>query len=252
MTEADDATRALVDMRGALSTTCPGGWYERHSGAVAAVSAVAARPLNRVIGETIEPDVDAVAVFAARTEADDLPYLVETRPGAEGLAQWCRSRGFTDVATVPLMTCATAALTAPRSVGVTWRRLGADDMDAHIAVAIPGYEMPPGGLAGFERSTLLAQHFGAGLIAEVDGESACTGISLVADDWVGVFIVGTVPAYRRRGLGAALTAKLVTDAVARNGVRQALLQSSAMGKRVYESLGFATVETWTRWTTVAA
>ena len=89
------------------------------------------------------------------------------------------------------------------------------------------------------------------LIAEVEGESACTGISLVADDWVGVFIVGTVPAYRRRGLGAALTAKLVTDAVARNGVRQALLQSSAMGKRVYESLGFATVETWTRWTTSA-
>jgi GNAT superfamily N-acetyltransferase len=110
--------------------------------------------------------------------------------------------------------------------------------------------MPPDGLAGFEHSTLFAKEFGAGLIAEVDGEPACTGVSIVADDWVGVFIVGTIPAYRRGGLGAALTAKLITDAIARHGVGQALLQSSAMGQRVYESLGFATLETWTRWTTV--
>ncbi|MCU1596230.1 MAG: family N-acetyltransferase [Frankiales bacterium] len=249
MTEADDATRALIDMLCALSTTCPDGWYERRSGAAAAISAVAARPLNRIIGERTEPDLDAVAELAARIEGNGLPYVVEARPGADDLPLWCRSRGFTDVGAVPLMTCSTAALIASQSVDVTWRSLGADGMEAHIAVALPSYGMPPDGLAGFERSTLLAQDFGAGLIAEVEGEPACTGVSLVADDWVGVFIVGTVPAYRRRGLGAALTAKLVTDAVARNGVRRALLQSSAMGKGVYESLGFATVETWTRWTT---
>ena len=247
MTDANEATGALADMIGTVSTSCPGGWYQRRSGAAAAISAVAATPLNRIIGETINPDVDAVAVLAARIEGDGYPYMVETRPGARGLERWCRGRGFTDFATVPLMTCPTSRLSSPRVEGVTWKALGIEDMPAHIEVAEAGYEMPPNGLGGFEHSTLFGEEGGAGLLAEVDGAPACTGVSVVAGDWVGVFIVGTVPAFRRRGLGAALTAKLVRDAVARNGVSQALLQSSAMGKGVYESLGFVTVEDWTRW-----
>ena len=46
-----------------------------------------------------------------------------------------------------------------------------------------------------------------------------------------------------------LTRELGPEIAAALTGRRALLQSSAMGKRVYESLGFATVETWTRWTT---
>ena len=244
---ADQATRVLADMLGTLSTSCPGGWSERHCGATAAISGVAAAPLNRIIGETTNPDVDAVAMLAERVEGDGHPFVVETRPGALGLEHWCRGRGFTDFATVPLMTCPTSGLSSPTVQGVTWRALGVQDMPAHIEVAEAGYEMRPNGLGGWERSTLFGEEGGAGLIAEVDGAPACTGVSIVAGDWVGVFIVGTVPAFRRRGLGAALTAKLVTDAVARNGVSHALLQSSAMGKGVYEGLGFRTVEDWTRW-----
>jgi hypothetical protein len=205
MTEADEAARALADMLGTLSTSCPGGWYERHAGAAAAISAVAAAPLNRIIGETSNPDIDAVAMLAARVEGDGHRFMVESRPGARGLEHWCRGRGLTDFARAPLMTCPTSRLSSPTVEGITWLSLGVQDMPAHVEVAEAGYEMPPNGLGGLERSTLFGEGEGAGLIAEVDGAPACTGVN------------------------------------------HALLQSSAMGKGVYESLGFVTVEDWTRW-----
>jgi GNAT superfamily N-acetyltransferase len=253
MTEADAAIRALADMVAALSVTCPGGWAERRPGVSAAASGSNATPLNRVIGEATDADLDDIAALVARLEDDRLPHMVESRPGADVLEQWCRDRGMTAFARVPLMTCSIRDFKAPSPDGTThMRALDAAQMPEHVEVASLGYGMPREVLAGLDASTLFDQPFGAGLIAAVDGMPAATGVSVVAGDWVGVFIIATVDAYRRRGIGAALTAKLVTDAVARNGVTGALLQSSDMGKPVYESLGFATVEHWTRWTLPAS
>ena len=53
----------------------------------------------------------------------------------------------------------------------------------------------------------------------------------------GVFNVSTVEAMRRRGLGTALTARLVRDAAAR-GCTTASLQSTAIAERVYAAVGF--------------
>jgi hypothetical protein len=48
---------------------------------------------------------------------------------------------------------------------------------------------------------------------------------------------------RRRGYGAALTARAVLDVIAA-GARRALLMSSEMGLTTYERLGFQTLEVW--------
>ena len=60
----------------------------------------------------------------------------------------------------------------------------------------------------------------------------------------GVFNIATVPAYRGRGYGRAVTSRIVADGVAR-GADLAYLQSSEDGYPLYESMGFRTVETWT-------
>jgi GNAT superfamily N-acetyltransferase len=250
MSEADEASRALGEMLGLLAETCPGGWSERRQAVSAAACRTVAAPMNRVIAELPSADLDDVADLVERLA--DLPHVLESRPGADGLDDWCRGRDMTATPGVPLMTCAATAVTLPPYDGATvMRRLVGSQMSEHVDVASVGYGMPREWLAALDRSTLLEQEFGAGLVADVDGEPAATGISIVSGDWVGVFIIGTVPSYRRRGLGAALTAQLVVDAVARNGVGRALLQSSVMGMGVYESLGFATVERWTRWTPAA-
>ncbi|MDT7548338.1 MAG: N-acetylglutamate synthase [Actinomycetota bacterium] len=245
MSEADEASRALGDMLGLMALTCPGGWAERREGASASACRTIAAPMNRAIAEL--PSADAADVAALVERLADLPHIVETRPGADAVEDWCRSRGMTATPGVPLMTCSATAVTMPPYDEATALR-SLTDMAEHVDVAAPSYDRPRDWLAALDGSTLFDQDFGAGLVADVDGEPAATGISIVAGEWVGVFIIGTVPAYRRRGLGAALTAKLVVDAVARNGVTRALLQSSAMGRGVYASLGFATVDEWTRWT----
>jgi GNAT superfamily N-acetyltransferase len=249
MTQADEAAIALGEMLAALGTTLPKGWAERRGGASAAATGTMATPLNRVIGEAVDADLDDVAALRARLLDDGLPHLVESRPGATALDEWCRGQGMTTAGPgVPLMVCDTADLHVPPSnPDIAWLNLTAAQMPDHVDVATVGYGMERDVLAGFASSTLFDEDYGAGLIGEIDGVSACTGFSIVAGDWVGVFVIATIEGFRRRGLGAALTAKLVTDAVERNGVTRALLQSSEMGKPVYESLGFVSIEDWTRW-----
>jgi ribosomal protein S18 acetylase RimI-like enzyme len=69
------------------------------------------------------------------------------------------------------------------------------------------------------------------------GENVATGIAFDHDGDCGVFNVSTLEVARRRGLGSALTARHVHDAVGR-GCSTASLQSTAMVERVYAAVGF--------------
>jgi GNAT superfamily N-acetyltransferase len=83
-------------------------------------------------------------------------------------------------------------------------------------------------------------------VGEIAAEPVVTGMSVTVDSAVGIFNVATVEHHRRRGYGAALTARAVNDAV-RDGAAWAWLQSSDDGYGVYEHLGFSTVERWPCW-----
>jgi hypothetical protein len=74
-------------------------------------------------------------------------------------------------------------------------------------------------------------------IARLDGEPVSTSLGLLVDDVVGIYNVATPARARRRGAGTAVTAAAIADARAR-GARWAILESSGMGKSVYERLGF--------------
>ena len=78
-------------------------------------------------------------------------------------------------------------------------------------------------------------------VGRVDGEVVATALGITIDDVTGVFNVATMPDHRGRGHGAALTARVVRDGIER-GARLAFLQSSALGHRVYQRLGFRDVE----------
>ena len=73
--------------------------------------------------------------------------------------------------------------------------------------------------------------------ARVGGETVATGLAFDHDGDCGVFNVSTLEAARRRGLGTALTARHVHDAVER-GCSTASLQSTPMAERVYAAVGF--------------
>jgi GNAT superfamily N-acetyltransferase len=75
------------------------------------------------------------------------------------------------------------------------------------------------------------------LAARVAGESVATAIAFDHDGDCGVFNMSTLEAARRRGLGTALVARHVHDAVER-GCSTASLQSTAMAERIYAAVGF--------------
>ena len=80
----------------------------------------------------------------------------------------------------------------------------------------------------------------AAVIASVDGRDVAVAWVVLDDDAGLVGWVGTLPDYRRRGLGALVTQAVTNEAFER-GARIVVLQASPQGLPVYERLGYRTI-----------
>jgi len=69
------------------------------------------------------------------------------------------------------------------------------------------------------------------------GRPVATAAQSTSDGVTGIFFVGTVPEARRRGFGEAVTRAAIEDARAQ-GATVAWLQSTAIGRPLYERMGF--------------
>lgn len=86
----------------------------------------------------------------------------------------------------------------------------------------------------------------AAFVAYVDGVPAAAAMSFTALGVARVGWVGTVPEFRRRGLGAAVTRAAVQAGFDR-GAQIAALESSPMGVGLYRSLGFRQITNYRVW-----
>jgi len=77
-------------------------------------------------------------------------------------------------------------------------------------------------------------------VAFVNGTAAATTSLLMCGELAGIYHVATLPSFRGRGIGAAVTMHALQEARAR-GASIAVLQSSTMGFPVYRALGFESV-----------
>ena len=77
-------------------------------------------------------------------------------------------------------------------------------------------------------------------VAYVDGKAVAGSVLVCEDGVAGVYAVGTLPAWRRRGLGALMTVHALRDGRER-GFKTGILHASAMGAPVYARLGFAPI-----------
>lgn len=125
-------------------------------------------------------------------------------------------------------------------------RLRPQEMERHVDVWARGFGVPPEALDPWLRSDLLDRPNVMAYQASVDGADVATALGIVADGFVGVFNVACVESHRRRGYGAALTAKVVLDGLS-SGAEMAVLTSSPLGEGTYRALGFREVARWAQW-----
>ena len=208
-------------------------------------------------------DVGADDVAAVRTRQRELgvreafEWVHETTPSLAGAAE---AAGL-EVLRVPLLALVAADWTQPPDpVGVRLRMLGADDpgLPAAQAVVELAFATGPESELGPEARDLALGKLGdldflrkrirdgltAMAVAESDAEGAlAAGTHQIAAGVAEVMGVGTLPAARRRGLGGAVTGRLVQDARERGA---AIVFLSAAGEevaRMYGRLGFRRVGT---------
>jgi GNAT superfamily N-acetyltransferase len=127
--------------------------------------------------------------------------------------------------------------------GVDWRLV--DDLDAFGLIGGPAFGVAPdvaaAASAGLEGVVRL-------YVARADGEDVATLGTIDVDGDCGVYMVATRPEARGRGLATALVRQALLEAGER-GLQTTSLQATAMGRPIYERLGYrdlGAIQMWER------
>lgn len=213
-------------------------------------SGLADRHLNPVLSTHLDAgNADEVidATLAGLRERG-APFIWWVMPSAApaDLAERLAARGLVDDGDWPGYAVAADALAdAPPVDGLEIRRVGSwQDLDTYLGVFAPILSPSPAFTDLFSRAARrigLAEdapeeHF----LGVLHGEPVATASLVTAGGAAGVYNVTTVEVARGRGIGAAMTVAAVRHGAER-GFTLATLQASALGRPVYERLGFTFV-----------
>ena len=248
---ADEVASALAATIATMVASLPNGWIRRAPGVIAGYSGVPVPTQNGVIMERPDADVATVEALLSEVRATGIPHCLVLRPGRpDSLVELALANGMVAMDPSPLMALDDPAALAPAQEveALVLRQLSPNEAELHADVAADGFEAPRELFRRFAGGSLLSQPGARAYVGEVDGRPVTTGLGVVAAGAVGIFNIGTVPAARGRGYGAAVTARAVADGLA-NGAAWSWLQSAPLAIPVYERLGFMMIEHWERFVT---
>ncbi|GAC1663700.1 MAG: hypothetical protein NVS9B8_03120 [Candidatus Limnocylindrales bacterium] len=254
----DDATLARLEHENMLETmssfiaNVPGRLVRRSDGVALMASGLPARFFNQVVIEDDRATADGLATAVASMRERGAPFLVHLRRGIDdlivpivkelGLVLLADHGPMPGMALDPIPSAVT-----PVAHGHEIRRI--DDqagMDDHIRTGALGFGMPDEILRAVVGPDSWQRPGTAVYVGYTAGEPVSTGLGFRTGTTIGVYNISTIEAARRRGLGAAMTERVAADG-RRDGCDVAILQSSPMGRPVYERMGFRTVVAYDGW-----
>ena len=172
--------------------------------------------MNAVHGLEDAADLPAVLAFYAETAQ---PCWIEIAPHADpSLTRALADNGFKPAAKKAVLygAASTGGTRTARDAAVEVAPLGRSDgeLEVFLDTINTGFDVPAGMLAGMRRNQTFwrdVEHWRL-YLATVDGEPAGAAV-LAITDGLGYLAAGsTLPAFRRRGVHAALVARRLADA----------------------------------------
>lgn len=243
------AAEAWAKAIGTLTGIVPGGVLEYGArGTVLALTGSRLTSLNAVASLTTEPDPDEIAAFAAAAaKRAEVPWTVQLRSEPdEVVPRIAADYGLTVRSRHPFMIkhLDGEAAAPGRADSLTVRVVEGDESEKFLSMVSAGFEAPRAMFALVASGLVLDGPGMTAYLAEVDGVAVATGFGVVVGDCLGVFNISTLPEFRRRGYGRAVTEAVLRGGRAQ-GARMAFLHASTAGLPVYRSLGFHVAEQWT-------
>lgn len=195
----------------------------------------------RVHGCAVE---DAAA--EAEKQLSGVPWRWWIGPDSDpGVAHVLEGRGYARVGSMPIMAAGLDKVPEPPvPAGLTVERV---DTSEHLADYVDAYASSFG-IGPDLRDAVIDTEAGLRtdlgrlirLVGRIDGHAVATSAVLVSNGVAGLYWIGTDPAYRERGIGAALTAAAM-EIGREHGMSVCTLQASSQGEPVYTRLGFVGV-----------
>jgi hypothetical protein len=245
----DDATLARLEndnMCAWLRVSCgqvPGSLVREARGVAAFGSGLPIPLFNQIVVTADDAPVAAMTDAVAALQERSAPFYVVLRRGIDDrFGSLLRGLGLVlDEGILPGMALhPIPPATSPAEGHVIRRIADAAGLDDHLRVVTDGFEIPEPIARPWIGEALWERAGCSVYVGYTDGVPVSSGFSVRTGRTLGVYNIATVESARRRGHGAAMTARLAADGAAA-GCDVAILQASDMGKPVYERLGYRTV-----------
>ncbi|MFE3410528.1 GNAT family N-acetyltransferase [Streptomyces mirabilis] len=185
------------------------------------------------------------ALARAKSGLAGLPWLWWVGPdSAPGIANELLEHGAVSLGAMPIMAVAldrVAEVAGPPELKIETVE-GAESLTEWVRAYSPSFGVAPeviGAAVRLEAGRGDASRI-VRLTARLDGQAVGTALMLDAHDVAGIYVVTTAQDYRRRGIGAMLTAAAL-EAGRERGLHIGTLQASGLGAPVYARMGFERV-----------
>jgi ribosomal protein S18 acetylase RimI-like enzyme len=237
-----DSSRQLFELDSGAEIEVGDGWlFGAGSSSHPAISNAAFR-----LDDELDPArlIEAAqAFFGARGRGFALWARAGT-PEDRDLIEAAERAGLQQIHETPEMVLGERPPERPLPEGVELRRVdaaaAAEDFWRVAADAYTSNGFPPEVFAHYDRHDGLAATNAATFLARLEGRPAAIAMTLVSHGVAGIYWVGTLEEARGRGLAWAVTAAAVNAGFDLGG-ELVSLQASAMGRPVYERMGFESV-----------
>jgi GNAT superfamily N-acetyltransferase len=234
-----------------LGRHAAGGSVYEEPGLVAAITGEIAWLNVTVVTEELTDPTGAIRRAIEFYRTAGAPFVMRVRAGFGLETQRAmRELGLEPAEQLPGMVLSPVNEIPPLPDGLSVTAWDAGSLATYNEIMAEAFEMPVQMMNDLIGPSLLTSHV-RGYLGHVDGRPVATSALIASDGVAGVYNVSTLPEYRKRGLGEAMTWHAVREGV-KAGCRIGSLQASAMGQPVYARMGFRNIAPYESYVSPAA